>query len=90
MTTRLSGGPDRHPLASAMAIRTVDLVPLEGATLVRESGPGAQNPVPPVPDTTKLTPRIGTGAQPGESVDVGPESYGAFPSRAVVCAFHGE
>lgn len=46
MARHLPGGSDRHPLASAMAIRTVDLVPLEGTTLVRESGPGAQNPVP--------------------------------------------
>jgi len=89
VTAALADWPYRHPLAWRMAIRTVNLVLLEGATLVRESGPGAQNPVPPVPDTTN-SPRIRTGAQPGESVDVGPESCGAFPSRVVVCAFHGE
>ena len=43
-----------------MAIRTVELVLLEGATLARESGPGAQNPSL-GPGYRKLTPESGRG-----------------------------
>ncbi len=45
-TRHHAGWAYRHPLASPMAIRTVNLVLLKGATLVRESGPGAHSPVP--------------------------------------------
>jgi hypothetical protein len=76
------------PLASPIAIRTVDLVLLEGATLARESGPGAPNPSL-GPGYRKLTLNR-DGAQPGDRSARDRRISAQLSVPAVVCAFHGE
>ncbi len=88
MTRHLPGWAYRHPLASPMAIRTVNLVPLEGATLVRESGPGAQSPVP-RSRIQNAHPETGQGRSLANRSMRDPNPA-LFPSPADVCAFHGE
>lgn len=76
-----------HPLALLSTIRTLNVVQREGATLVRESGTGAQRPVSRArisqshPESDRDAGR--------RSLDVDPNSA-RFPRPSVVCAFHGE